>query len=329
MANVSILIPVLNEAESLEILLQQIHSISWPTSEDSSVKVEVIFIDDGSCDQSWDVMLHLARNHPRVHAIRFRKNFGKAAALQAGIERSQGELIVTIDADLQDDPSEIPKLLQKLNEGHDLVSGWKINRQDPLSKLLPSWIFNRMVSQLTGVQLHDHNCGLKIYRREIFDEVRLYAELHRFVPVLAASRGFRVAELPVNHRVRKFGQSKYGSKRLIKGLLDLLTVSFLTGYVQRPQHLLGTLGLVAGGLGSAGMAWMACYWLMRVCWYPDWSPLHQRPLLLYSLGSLLLGVQLLTSGFLAELIVAKNQNDASTYSIRETTPELADRSPKA
>ncbi len=325
MPNISILIPVLNEAESLEILLQQIQSIHWATPDDKPVSVEVIFIDDGSRDQSWDVMRHLACNHSRVHAIRFRKNFGKAAAMQAGIERSQGDLIVTIDADLQDDPAEIPQLLKKLNEGYDLVSGWKTNRQDPLSKRLPSWVFNRLVSQLTGVQLHDHNCGLKIYRREVFDEIRLYAELHRFVPVLAASRGFRIAELPVNHRARKFGQSKYGSKRLIKGLLDLLTVSFLTGYVQRPQHLLGTLGLVAGGLGSAGMAWMACYWLMRICWYPDWPPLHQRPLLLYSLGSLLLGVQLLTSGFLAELIVAKNQNDSSSYSIRETTKELANR----
>ena len=183
----------------------------------------------------------LAAADPRVRGIRFRRNFGKAAALSAGFDAARGELVVTLDADLQDDPREIPRFLAEIDKGLDCVSGWKQVRHDPWHKVGPSRVFNWLVGVLTGVKLHDHNCGFKCYRREIFDEVRLYGELHRFVPVLAAARGWKVGEIVVNHRARKFGRSKYGVTRIVKGFLDLLTVYFLTGFEQRPQHLLGTL----------------------------------------------------------------------------------------
>ncbi len=266
-------------------------------------------------------MQELSASSETIQAIRFRRNFGKAAALRAGAHSASGELIITMDADLQDDPAEIPRMIEKLDEGFDLVSGWKQVRNDPVGKTIPSKVFNWLVGWLTGVKLHDHNCGFKIYRREIFDEVKLYGEMHRFVPVLAAARGFRIGEIPVNHRSRTHGVSKYGWSRLPKGFLDLLTVSFLTGYNQRPQHVLGTIGLLSFTLGVAGSLYMAIYWVLRMNFdaFADWTPLHQRPLVIYSLGALLLGAQLMCMGFLAELIVARGQNqgDKEPYSIRE------------
>ena len=256
-----------------------------------------------------------------MRGIRFRRNFGKAAALNAGFNAARGETIVTLDADLQDDPREIPKLLEKLNQGCDVVSGWKQVRYDPWHKVLPSRVFNWLVGCMTGVWLHDHNCGMKAYRREVFDEVRLYGELHRFVPVLADARGFRVGEVAIQHRPRKYGRSKYGIARFVKGFLDLLTVKFLTGYGQRPQHFLGAAGLLFTALGFIGMAYLAIYWIFRTLWFPDWSPLHERPALLYSLGSLLFGGQLMSIGFLAELITAYYGRDADSYSISERINE--------
>jgi glycosyltransferase involved in cell wall biosynthesis len=251
-----------------------------------------------------------------VRGIRFRRNFGKAAALNAGFRAARGELLMTLDADLQDDPHEIPRFLAKMDEGCDVVSGWKKVRHDPWHKVGPSRVFNWLVSWLTGVHLHDHNCGMKSYRREIFDEVRLYGELHRFVPVLAHARGYRVGELEINHRARKFGSSKYGVTRIVKGFLDLLTVKFLTGFGQRPQHFLGTLGLIFFFLGLIGMTYLAIYWVFRH-WNPTWDPLHNRPLLLYSVASLLFGGQLMSIGFLAELMTAYHGRDTDTYSIAE------------
>ncbi len=311
MPQLSIIVPVYDEAESLHELRREIGEVI----RSNGYQAELIFIDDGSTDRSWQVMREIAAEDPVVRCIRFRRNFGKAAALRAGAEYSQGELIVTMDADLQDDPAEIPNLIAALGEDNDLVSGWKKVRNDPLNKTLPSKIFNWLIGWLTGVHLHDHNCGFKIYRREIFDEVKLYGEMHRFVPVLAASRGFKVAEVPVNHRPRKHGVSKYGWARLPKGFLDLLTVCFLTGFSQRPQHLLGGFGLAAFSAGAIGMLWMAIYWLLRMAFYPEWEPLHQRPVVLYSLGALLLGAQVLCIGFLAELITSRNQVRTQPYSI--------------
>ena len=209
-------------------------------------------VDDGSTDGSWAAIEQLAERDPRVLGIRFRRNFGKAAALSAGFDAATGDTIVTMDADLQDSPAEIPKLLAKLDEGLDVVSGWKVDRHDPWHKRWPSKVFNWLVGGLTGVRLHDHNCGLKAFRRDVIHEIRLYGELHRFVPVLAAARGFRIGETPVEHRPRTFGRSKYGWSRIPKGLLDLLTVKFITRFGQRPQHWLGTVGLVALLLGLFG-----------------------------------------------------------------------------
>jgi glycosyltransferase involved in cell wall biosynthesis len=310
----SIVIPVYNEAESLVALHGEISEVATAHGYD----IEFVFVNDGSADNSWYVIKQLATKDSRVHGIRFRRNFGKAAALNAGFRAARGELVMTLDADLQDDPHEIPRFLAKMDEGCDVVSGWKKVRHDPWHKVGPSRVFNWLVSWLTGVLLHDHNCGMKSYRREIFDEVRLYGELHRFVPVLAHARGYRVGELEINHRARKFGRSKYGVTRIVKGFLDLLTVKFLTGFGQRPQHFLGTLGLIFFFLGLIGMVYLAIYWLLGQ-WNPQWAlqPLHNRPLLLYSVASLLFGGQLMSIGFLAELITAYHGRDSDTYSIAE------------
>lgn len=309
----SIVIPVYNEAESLAALHGEISEVAAANGYD----VEFVFVNDGSKDNSWEVIKQLAAKDSRVHAIRFRRNFGKAAALNAGFRAARGELVMTLDADLQDDPHEIPRFLAKMDEGCDVVSGWKKVRHDPWHKVGPSRVFNWLVSWLTGVHLHDHNCGMKSYRREIFDEVRLYGELHRFVPVLAHARGYRVGELEINHRARKFGKSKYGVTRIVKGFLDLLTVKFLTGFGQRPQHFLGTVGLIFFFLGLIGMVYLAIYWMLGQLNPGEYQPLHNRPLLLYSVASLLFGGQLMSIGFLAELMTAYHGRDSDTYSIAE------------
>ncbi len=313
MPHLSFVIPAYNEQDSLVQLHKEIAAVAATNRYD----FEVVFIDDGSTDDSWKIIESLCEEHDHVKAIKFRGNYGKAAALRAGAKMSTGQLIITMDADLQDDPAEVPKMLAALTDDYDLVSGWKEVRNDPVNKTLPSRVFNWLVGALTGLKLHDHNCGFKTYRREIFDEVRLYGEMHRFVPVLADAKGFRVTEIPVNHRARQHGVSKYGLKRLPKGFLDLLTVSFLTGFNQRPQHLLGMFGLTSFSAGAFGMFAMAIYWVMRMTMYPDWTPLHQRPVVLYSVGALLLGTQLLSIGFLAELIVAKEQTREEPYSIAQ------------
>lgn len=316
MPALSILIPVFNEADSLEPLSLELLKVI----DDQRLDCEVLFVDDGSTDQSWTIIGRLGESDERVRGIRFRRNFGKAAALRAAADASSGKILITMDADLQDDPNEIPRLLGELTPDFDMISGWKKDRRDPSSKTVPSRIFNLLVGWLTGVRLHDHNSGFKIYRREVLDEVKLYGEMHRFVPVLAAAKGFRIGEVAVNHRPRKFGRSKYGWTRLIKGALDLLTVSFLTGYHQRPQHVLGLIGMISFLLGLGGMLWMTVYWFLRLTSFPEWQPLHQRPLVLYSIAALLLGSQLLCMGFLAELIVARGQSQSHPYAIRETTP---------
>ena len=323
----SIVIPVFNEEKSLELLHQELTEIAAG----EGYNLDVVFVDDGSTDGSWEVIERLAAADPHVRGLRFRRNFGKAAALSAGFSHARGELVMTIDADLQDDPHEIPKFLAEMDrvsmhggpmhKGLDVVSGGKQVRYDPWHKVWPSRVFNWMVSKLTGVVLHDHNCGMKCYRREIFDEVRLYGELHRFVPVLAAARGYRIGEVVVNHRPRAFGQSKYGVTRIVKGFLDLLTVKFLTGFGQRPQHVLGTVGLISFLLGAAGLTYLAVYWLVSQL-APDLGllPLHQRPAVIYSIGFLLLGGQFMSIGLLAELITAYQQRDIESYSISERTP---------
>ena len=310
----SVVIPLFNEEESLEALHKELEAVAA----DQGYELDVVFVDDGSTDGSWEVIRGLAERDGRVRGIRFRRNFGKAAALSAGLKAARAKLIMTLDADLQDDPAEIPNFLVAMGEDLDVVAGWKKVRHDPWHKVIPSRVFNWMVSRTTGVVLHDHNCGMKCYRREIFDEVRLYGELHRFVPVLAAARGYRVGELVIRHRPRKHGHSKYGVSRIVKGFLDLLTVKFLTGFGQRPQHALGTVGLASFLSGAIVLTWLAgCWVLSRLV--PGWEivHLHQRPAVIYSMGLLLMGGQLMSIGFLGELIIAYQRHDTPTYSVAE------------
>jgi len=319
----SIVIPVFNEEESLEPLHAELTEVAAA----EGYRLDVIFVDDGSTDRSWELIQRLADSYPHVRGFRFRRNFGKAAALSAGFAQARGALVMTLDADLQDDPPEIPGFLAKMEEGLDVVSGWKKVRHDPWHKVGPSRVFNWLVSKLTGVELHDHNCGMKCYRREIFDEVRLYGELHRFVPVLASARGYRIGELVIQHRARKFGHSKYGFARFVKGFLDLLTVRFLTGFAQRPQHMLGTVGLVSFFLGLFGLTFLATWWVIsRLIPGLEAIHLHERPAVLYSVALLLLGGQLMSIGFVAELLIAYHDPDIKAYSISEKTGE-ADEPP--
>ncbi len=313
----SIVIPAFNEEQSLEPLHREIAEVAAA----HDYQIEVIFVDDGSEDGSWEVISGLAAKDPRVRGVRFRRNFGKAAALDAGFAEAQGELVMTLDADLQDDPHEIPRFLAEMEKDLDVVSGWKKVRHDPWHKVFPSRVFNWMVSTLTGVVLHDHNCGMKCYRREVFDEVRLYGELHRFVPVLAAARGYRVGELVIQHRPRKFGRSKYGLSRIFKGFLDLLTVKFLTGFGQRPQHVLGSVGLASFLIGAIGLAWLAIRWMISripVLGMEEYN-LGGRPIVLYLVGLLLFGGQLLSVGALGELTIAYHAPHDRSYSISDRT----------
>ncbi|HEX5268837.1 MAG TPA: glycosyltransferase family 2 protein, partial [Gemmataceae bacterium] len=282
---ISAVIPVYNERESLP----QLHAELSSAAASAGLDLQVIFVDDGSTDGSWGVVAALAAKYPWTHGIRFRRNFGKAAALSAGFKATRGDVVFTLDADLQDDPKEVPRFLEALAGGLDVVSGWKRVRLDPWHKTLPSKVFNGLVGWLTGVRLHDHNCGFKCYRAEVLREVRLYGELHRFVPVLAAARGFKVGEIAVDHRSRRFGHSKYGVRRFVKGFLDLMTVKFLTGFSQRPQHLLGTIGLLGFAAGLLGIGYLTVTWLINWYWPDTFLPLHQRPLLIYSVAALLLG----------------------------------------
>jgi glycosyltransferase involved in cell wall biosynthesis len=308
----SAVIPVFNEEESLPALHAELVEVAVAHCYD----LEVIFIDDGSKDGSWKTIEGLAAKDPRVRGIRFRRNFGKAAALSAGFEEARGEFVFTLDADLQDDPQEIPNFLAAMNEGRDVISGWKKKRLDPWHKVGPSRVFNWLVGVLTGVRLHDHNCGFKCYRRVVLGEVRIYGDLHRFVPVLAAARGWEVGEIVVNHRPRKFGHSKYGVGRIIRGFLDLLTVYFLTGFNQRPQHLLGTLGIVSFTIGMFGLTYLGIYWIVDNLIADQGTDLHNRPILLYALATMLLGAQFISMGFLAELLTSYLGRDVKTYSVK-------------
>ncbi len=312
---ISIVIPVFNESESIKPLHREITAML----EAGRQEAEIVFVDDGSTDGSWECIEKLAATDPRVRGLKFRRNFGKAAALNAAFAEVKGAYVFTLDADLQDDPQEIPRMLATLKDGCDMVTGWKKQRYDPWHKVLPSRVFNGLVGVITGLKLHDHNCGIKGYRMEVVRELRLYGELHRFITVMAHARGFRVLEMEVNHRPRRHGHSKYGVRRFLHGLLDLLTVRFLTGYGDRPLHLLGLFGLVAFALGTAGLAYLA------VLWFMGHRPIGNRPLLFYSVAAVLLGAQMITFGMLAELVIWRAGNHASDVAIvRRTGPAPAD-----
>jgi glycosyltransferase involved in cell wall biosynthesis len=288
----SLVIPVYNEADSLEPLIAEIDEALAPSRQPH----EIVFVDDGSSDGSFDVMTRIAGRRADVRAVKLRRNFGKSAALSHGFAASRGDVVVTLDGDRQDDPAEIPRLLAPLGEGYDLVSGWKQSRQDPISKKLPSRLFNWTVRRTTGIPLHDFNCGLKAYRRDVVDTINVYGELHRYIPVVAEQAGFRATEVKVSHRRRTAGRSKYGWRRFMRGYLDLLTVLFLGRYQHRPQHLFGGLGTVLILIG------LAIELYLTIDKLAFGNPIGQRPLLLLGALLIIVGVQLLSLGLIGELI---------------------------
>ena len=291
---ISFVIPALNEAESLPALIDGIRS-----HVPERTAYEVIVVDDGSTDDTVEVVRGIAEKDPTVHLISFRKNFGKAAALEAGFRRATGEIIITMDGDLQDDPVEIPHFLEKLDEGYDLVSGWKKERKDPPEKRIPSKLFNVFVSRMSGVPLHDFNCGYKAYRRTIVESIDLYGDLHRYIPCLATRYGFRIAEISVRHNARRYGRSKFGAERYLHGLLDALTVFFLLRFEERPMHLFGRLGLISSVFGVGICAYLTVLWILG-------QPIGHRPLLQLGVLLILAGIQLFSLGLLGELFVKQN-----------------------
>lgn len=288
---ISFVIPALNEAESLPQLIDGIRS-HIP----EGMTYEIIVVNDGSTDNTEEVIRGIAKDDAAVHLITFRRNFGKAAALEAGFRNSTGDIIISMDADLQDDPAEIPSFIAKLDEGYDLVSGWKKDRQDPLEKRLPSRLFNAVVSRMSGIRLHDFNCGFKAYRREVVDSIELYGELHRYIPCLAAQRGFRITEIPVHHNKRKYGKSKYRAERYLHGLLDAITVFFLMRFEDQPMYLFGRFGLLSGVLGLGICIYLTVLWFMG-------NPIGHRPLLLLGVLLIVAGIQLFSLGMLGDLFV--------------------------
>lgn len=294
---ISVIVPMYNEEGSIKKLYEKIVE---------SIKeyslYEIIFVDDGSADASTQKVKELRTEDQNVRLIVFRKNFGKAAALQAGFRNCSGDIIITMDADLQDDPKEIPRFVAKLEEGYDLVSGWKKKRNDPLEKRLPSKLFNKVTSHLSGVHLHDFNCGFKAYRREVVDSIDVYGELHRYIPVLAYRKGFRIAEIEVEHHAREFGKSKYGFERYLRGLFDSMTVAFLGRFYDRPMYFFGKIGLVLCVLGGMICAYLTALWFMG-------QGIGNRPLLLLGVLLLILGVQMFSTGFIGDMLVDATYRD--------------------
>jgi glycosyltransferase involved in cell wall biosynthesis len=297
---ISVVIPVRNEERSIALLVDELESALQPLG----VVWEAIFVDDGSTDGTYAALTRLHAARSDVRAVRLRRNFGKAAALGAGFAHATGDVIVTLDGDLQDDPAEIPHLLAKLEEGFDLVSGWKTRRRDPLRRRVLSRVFNTVTRWISGVRLHDMNCGLKAYRADVVRGLRLYGELHRFIPVLAHHRGFRIAELPVNHRPREHGRSRYGLERYLRGFLDLLTVSFIGRYRHRPLHLFGGLGLTLSVAGTGILVYLTIDKLLG-------HAIGQRPLLLLGVLLVVVGLQIFSLGLITELITSHHEERTS------------------
>lgn len=306
MKSISVVVPLLNEEGSL----RQLHAeISAALEGFAGLQAEIIYINDGSTDASSAILSEIQKGDPRVEIVQFRRNFGKSAALSIGFQRARGDVIVTMDADLQDKPSEMYKLVDQLERGSDLVSGWKRKRHDPLSKRLPSKVFNFVTSQLTGVPLHDMNCGFKAYRREVVEEIKVYGEMHRYIPVLASYRGFVVSEVPVEHQPRNHGVSKFGAARFFGGFFDLLTVIMLTRYNRKPLHAFGFLGvlLLLAGVGIEaylGIGWFFGRWI------------EDRPAFMVGILLLIVGAQFIFFGLLAEMIAYASRREED-YSIRQ------------
>jgi glycosyltransferase involved in cell wall biosynthesis len=304
--DISVVIPLYNEEESLRELHQQLR----PTLNRMNVRYELLFIDDGSTDNSFRVLRDLKRIDHHVKIIRFRRNYGKSAALSVGFAHAQGNIVVTMDADLQDDPAEIPGLVKRIREGADLVSGWKKVRRDPITKTVPSRFFNVVTSLMTGIRIHDFNCGLKAYKKEVVKTVKVYGELHRFIPVLAHWEGFSVGEMVVQHRARKYGRTKFGLGRFWKGFLDLITALFTTRYFRRPLHLFGVWGILAVVAGSVIDSWLIVEWFLGA------TALSNRPLFLVGVVLVIVGIQFISIGLLGEMI-SKTKQAEEHYAIRD------------
>lgn len=303
---ISIVIPLFNEEDSLSHLIDQIKN----TMQGYQKYYEVIFVDDGSTDNSLEVIKNICKGNNNFRYISFQQNFGKSAALQVGFKHVTGDAVITMDADLQDDPGEIPALIAKLEEGFDLVSGWKKKRYDPFIKRITSKFFNFVTGLLSGIKIHDFNCGLKAYKRSVVDSVHIYGELHRYIPVLAKWKGFKISEIPVKHHPRKYGMTKFGLSRFYKGFVDLVTVTFLTRYTKRPMHFFGLLGALSFLAGLVVNGYLSFLWMQG-------QSLSNRPMLFLGMLLMIVGVQLFSTGLLGELMVHNFQNERE-YSIKDT-----------
>lgn len=314
----SVVVPVKDEQDTLARLAEGIFEAA---RESRAKSIEIIFVDDGSRDNSWNVMCELAERYPgQVRALRLRRNFGKSVALEAGFRISTGDVIFTMDADLQDDPKEIPRFLAAIDGGLDLVSGWKRKRNDPLSKTLPSRLFNRTTAWMTGVPLHDFNCGFKAYRREVIEQLRIYGELHRYIPVFANDAGFRIGEIEVEHHPRRHGVTKYGIERYVRGFLDLITILATTRYLHRPGHMFGGLGVVLGALGTIIMVYLGALWVFG-------QPIGNRPLFFVGFLMLIFSVQMISLGIIAELLIRLSEpRQVADLVVEDTEPAAAPRS---
>ncbi|MDR3627512.1 MAG: glycosyltransferase family 2 protein [Ignavibacteriaceae bacterium] len=302
---ISIVVPLLNEEESLTLLANEIRKALKPLE----IPYEVILVDDGSTDGSLKVIKELCRQDKRFRYVSFRKNYGKSAALQVGFKHVTGDVVITMDADLQDDPNEVPNLLKKLDEGFDMVSGWKKKRYDPFIKKQSSKFFNFVTRVMSGIKIHDFNCGLKAYRREVVDNIKVYGELHRYMPVLADWEGFSVAEIVVTHHARRYGKTKFGISRFFKGFIDLITVIFSTRYIKRPMHFFGFLGAFSFLIGLIVNAILTYDWIMG-------HSLSNRPMLFLGMLLIIVGIQLFSIGLLGEMVV-RGTVDEKEYIIKD------------
>ncbi len=312
--NLSIIVPLFNEEESLTELYNWVGGVLTPLG----LSFEIVFIDDGSNDTSWQVIEGLASKYKEVKGIKFRRNYGKSAALYSGFEAAEGEVVITMDADLQDNPDELPELYRMIKEeGYDLVSGWKKKRHDPLGKTIPSKLFNRTARYISGIKLHDFNCGLKAYRKEVIKSVEVYGEMHRYIPILAKRNGFdKIGEKVVIHRERQYGVSKFGIERFLKGFLDLLSVTFISKFGKRPMHLFGSLGTLMFTVGFFSALYLGVHKLYSVYNNIQEALVTSSPYFYIALTSMVIGTQLFLAGFLAEL-VSRDSPERNRYQIEK------------
>ena len=310
--NISVVVPLYNEEESLPELEAWIERVMT----ENHFTYEIIFVDDGSNDRSWEVIRSLKEKNPAVRAIRFQRNYGKSAGLYCGFEAAQGDVVITMDADLQDSPDEIPELYRMITEeGYDLVSGWKKRRYDPIGKTLPSKFFNATARLASGIKLHDFNCGLKAYRKKVVKSIEVYGEMHRFIPVLAKNAGFKkIGEKVVHHRARKYGVSKFGWERMINGYLDLITVMFMTRFGKNPMYFFGGLGTLMFLIGGATAIYLIIEKLYKQAHLLPIRAVTDQPLFFIAVGAAIIGVQLFLAGFIGELI-GRNSSDRNRYLI--------------